>query len=90
MRSTNPNIIKYIKLSGKKIRATGFRDKTLFEMLRAKYNCDADDNGSLTKDTDILLVPSEDHKSTKTAKAISYGVQIVPVHEFLSNIDKYL
>ena len=90
LRSTNPNIIKYIKLSGKKIRATGFRDKALFEMLRTKYNCDADDNGSLTKDTDILLVPSEDHKSTKTAKAISYGVQIVPVHEFLSNIDKYL
>ena len=89
-RSVNKNIIPYTRISGKKIRATGFRDKNLFDMLRNQYHCDADDNGSVTKDTDILLIPSEGHKSTKVTKAISYGVQIVPVHEFLSNISKYL
>ena len=84
----NANIIHYIPNVGKKIRATGFRDKQLFTILN-NMGFDADDNGSLTKDTDILLVPMEGYSSTKTQKAQQYGVQIVPVKDFLENIEKY-
>ena len=80
----NANIIHYQPVSGKKIRATGFRDKQLFEYLRS-LGFDADDNGSLTKDTDILLVPQEGFTSSKTQKATQYGVQIIPVNDFDPN-----
>ena len=80
----NANIIHYQPISGKKIRATGFRDKQLFEYLRS-LGFDADDNGSLTKDTDILLVPQEGFTSSKTHKATQYGVQIIPVNDFDPN-----
>ena len=80
----NANIIHYQPVSGKKVRATGFRDKQLFEYLRS-LGFDADDNGSLTKDTDILLIPQEGFTSSKTQKATQYGVQIIPVNDFDPN-----
>lgn len=86
---TNLSIQHYQPISGKKIRATGFRDKEFFEYLRS-LGFDADDNGSLTKDTDILLVPIEGHTSSKTQKAQSYGIQIIPVNEFRENIQLYM
>lgn len=84
----NANIIHYIPNVGKKIRATGFRDKQLFTILN-NMGFDADDNGTVTKDTDILLVPMEGYSSTKTQKAQQYGVQIVTVKDFLENVEKY-
>lgn len=84
----NANIIHYVPNVGKKIRATGFRDKQLFTILN-NMGFDADDNGTVTKDTDILLVPMEGYSSTKTQKAQQYGVQIVTVKDFLENIEKY-
>ena len=74
--------------SGKKIRMTGFRNKELIDQLEAMGH-DAGE-GSVTKDTDILLVPSEGHQSSKVIKATSYGVKVIPVQEFLQNISLYL
>ena len=73
---------------GKSIRCSGFRNKELMEQLRSQ-GYDADDNGSVTKSTDILLVPYEDYSSSKTRKAGPNTI-IIPVSEFVENIDKYL
>lgn len=83
----NANIIHYVPVTGKKIRASGFRDGQLFEYLRS-LGFDADDNGSITKDTDILLVPSEGFTSSKTQKASQYGIQIILVNNF--NPEEYI
>ena len=80
---------EYTPSTGKVIRASGFRDKELFEKLRS-MGCDADDNSQITKDTDILLVPSESYSSTKTEKAVKYGINIVTVREFKENISYYI
>jgi NAD-dependent DNA ligase len=73
---------------GKSIRCTGFRCPELMEELRALGH-DANDNGSVTKTTDILLVPIKGHVSSKIAKA-GPDTQIVPIDEFISNRSKYL
>lgn len=80
--------------SGKQIRFTGFRDKELVQTLQ-EMGHDADDKSSVTMNTDILLIPEEGHKSTKTAKADSYNmkganIQIVPVTDFMDDFNKYL
>ena len=75
-------------VQGKSIRCSGFRNKELMEQLRSQ-GYDADDNGSVTKSTDILLVPYEDYSSGKTRKAGPNTI-IVPVQEFVENMDKYL
>lgn len=82
-------IHKYEPITGKKIRASGFRDELLFASLR-NMGLDADDNASVTKDTDILLVIDENAKSSKIDKANKYGVQIVTVKDFVENISKYI
>ena len=51
--------------------------------------CDAGE-GSVTKKTDILLVPCEGYTSTKTMKAEKDNIMIVPVEDFIANMDKYL
>ena len=80
--------------SGKKIRFTGFRDRGIVQQI-SDMGHDIDDTAGVTKDTDILLVPEAGHTSTKTAKAMKYNnaganIQIVPVNDFLANLDKYL
>lgn len=72
----------------KVIRFTGFRDKALMEKLNS-MGCDAGE-GSVTKKTDILLVPCEGYTSTKTMKAEKDNIMIVPVEDFIANMDKYL
>lgn len=63
-----------------KIRMTGFRDKDLIEIYKNKgYDIG---EGSVTKDTNILLVPTISHNSSKVTKAKSYGVTIMGVDEF--------
>lgn len=70
------------------IRFTGIRNKQLSELLiNAGY--DADDSSSVTKKTDILIVPYEGFSSTKTKK-ISDKCIIVPIDEFINNMDKYI
>ena len=73
---------------GKSIRCSGFRNKQLMEQLKSQ-GYDADDNGSVTKSTDILLVPYEDYSSSKTRK-VGPNTIIVTVSEFVENMDKYL
>lgn len=76
--------IKYTTNSssdGKVIRMTGCRlDKSIQEDLINKGHDVSD--GSVTKKTDILLVPSAEFKSTKVDKARSYGVTIIPIDDF--------
>ena len=73
---------------GKSIRFTGFRNKELVEKL-SEMGFDVDDNAGVTKTTDILLIPESGHESPKVSKALSYGVQIIPVNIFLENIEKW-
>ncbi len=85
----NGNVIQYQPLIGKKVKLTGTRDKQLIEYLTSK-GFNVDPNGTVTKDTDILVVPMEGHTSEKTKRAQSYGVMIVPMDEIIKNTDKYL
>ena len=63
------------------IRFSGFRDKELEESLNLLPNVDCSDGG-VTKQTNILLVPYHGFESSKTVKAIKYGVQIMTLQEF--------
>lgn len=85
----NGNVIQYKPLIGKKVKLTGTRDRQLIEYLTSKGFV-VDPNGTVTKDTDILVVPMEGHVSEKTKRAQSYGVIIVPMDEIIKNTDKYL
>lgn len=81
------NIIDSKGLVRKKIRLTGFRDRELIKELN-ELGYDASD-GSVTKDTHILLVPVEGHTSSKT-KAAGPNTKIIPVSVFKSDQSKYL
>ena len=70
------------------IRFTGFRDKSLIDKLTS-MGIDAGE-GSVTKGTNILLIPCEGFTSSKTIKADKYNIMIVPVDEFVTNMDKYI
>lgn len=71
------------------IRFTGVRDSELVEKL-TEMGHDAGE-GSVTKDTNILIVPNASYESSKVKKARTIeGIQIVPIDEFRNNIDRYL
>lgn len=73
----------------KQIRFSGVRNLQLMELLNTK-GYDADE-GSVTKKTDILLVPYEGFSSTKVNKANSQdNTIVVPITEFMENTSKYL
>lgn len=74
--------------SGKSIRFTGFRDQSLVNIL-VDMGHDASDKSSVTKTTDILLIPYPNFTSSKTNK-VGENTLIVPVSEFISDMDKYL
>lgn len=70
------------------IRFSGCRNKQLCELLtNAGY--DADDNGSVTKKTTILIIPYKGFTSSKVSKAKKYGCQIIDRSDFINNIEKY-
>lgn len=71
----------------RKIRMTGFRDKDLMMELQ-DLGYDASD-GSVTKDTYILLVPKEGHSSSKVER-VGPDTLVIPVGEFKDNKNKYL
>lgn len=76
-------------ISKKQIRFTGFRNLQLMEQLNTR-GYDADE-GSVTKKTDILLVPYEGFSSGKVQKAMNQpNTIVVPINEFLANTEKYL
>lgn len=74
--------------NGKIIRCTGFRDKELSMQLEAMGH-DANFNGSVTKKTNILLVPYKGFVSSKTEK-VSDETMIIAVNDFKENMNKYL
>lgn len=82
------NHIKYqdsmgVKLT--KVRFTGVRNKELVDYLNAN-GYDAGE-GSITKDTDILIVPSEGYNTgSKYNKAIQNGVTIKPIQTFMEEL----
>lgn len=70
------------------IRFTGIRNKQLSELLcNAGY--DADDSSSVSKKTDILLVPYEGFSSSKVKK-VNSNCKIIPIDEFINNMEIYI
>lgn len=74
--------------TGKKIRFSGFRDKDLVEMV-TELGHDISD-GSVTRDTSFLIVPNESYTSSKVDNAIKYGIPIILLSDFISNMNVYL
>lgn len=73
-----------------KIRFTGFRSQELIDRVKA-INPSADiGEGSVTKDTDILLIPIDNYKSSKVDKAIKYNIKIITLNDFNTNLNQYL
>jgi hypothetical protein len=66
------------------VRFTGIRDKAFSQWLRDK-GYDADDNASVTKTTNILLVPVAGYESNKTRKA-GPNTRIVPISLFMNEV----
>ena len=83
------NIIpSYHMKKGLKIRFSGIRDKELVKEVSSRGHDIGE--GAVTKDTDILIVPDENHKSNKVYQAIRNGTIIIPYKDFLNSLDKYL
>lgn len=70
------------------IRFTGCRNKQLSELL-CNRGFDADDSSSVTKKTDILIIPYDGFRSNKTSK-VSDKCLVVPIDQFQSNMEYYL
>ena len=47
-------------------------------------------DGSVTNNTNILIVPYNGFISTKVEKAMSKGIKIIPLDEFKLNMETYL
>lgn len=75
-------------MKGKSIRFTGCRDKNL-ELQLISMGHDADGSASVTKTTDILLIPYEGFSSTKMNK-IGPDTIVVSITEFVNDMSKYL
>lgn len=74
----------------KEIRFSGCRNPELEQQLCAMGN-DANSNASVTKKTDILIIPYEGYSSTKVNKAQSNGTTIiVTMADFTNDMSKYL
>ena len=87
---SNMNIIdsSSINYCGKEIRFSGCRNSDL-EIQLQKLGHDADGSSGVTKHTDILIIPYEGFTSTKTSK-VSSDCMIIPINEFIQNMNKYL
>lgn len=85
-----PNInITYHAPKKKTIRYTGCRpERELTEYLE-KRGFDANPNASVTKSTDILIVPEVGYDSSKVRKS-GPNTRIIAIDEFKRNIDWYL
>lgn len=74
--------------NSKKIRFTGVRDKELVDYVK-KLGHDIGE-GSVTKDTSMLIVPTETYESSKVETAKKYDIPIITINEFKNNLDMYL
>ena len=72
------------------IRFSGFRNQLLVEQL-TNLGFDADDNGSVTKKTNILLIPFEGYSSTKVTKAMKNpSTTIMTKDQFIKNSEQII
>ena len=62
------------------VRMSGFRNSTLCELL-STFGIDISD-GSVTKRTNILVIPYQGFDSKKVHDAIKYGIQVMSLEEF--------
>jgi len=87
--SKMPNVIVSLgqSVTGKHIRFSGCRDHDMMTHLQQMgHDCT---EGSVTRETDILLVPALGFTSTKTAKLPPNAI-IVPIGEFRAHMEDYL
>ena len=85
---TECNVITWTPPSGKKVVLSGTRDQELVDFLNTHgFVCDP--NASLTKSTDILVIPLDGYTSSKVTKAQSYGIPIVTVNDIMTNYVAY-
>lgn len=82
---TMKNVISTKGLKPLQIRWSGIRDMNLMEKLEM-LGCDARDT-SVTKDTNLLIVPNMNYQSGKVSTALKYGVKIVPYNEIKQRVD---
>lgn len=85
----NAMITKYVRKFGKNIIFSGFRDAELAQRL-TDMGFIVHETTMPTVDTYALLVPNMSFTSNKVRRAQNLGVMIVPVNEFVENIDKYI
>lgn len=67
------------------VRFTGVRDQTL-EGILTQMGFDVRE-GSITKDTNLVIVPALGHQSTKTKTAEKYGIPMIPIQEVYQRIN---
>lgn len=79
------NVISTKGLKPLQIRWTGVRDVNLMEKLEL-LGCDARDT-SVTKDTNILIVPNMNYQSGKVSTALKYGIKIIPYNEIKNKVE---
>jgi NAD-dependent DNA ligase len=82
------NVIQSKGVTFAKIRFTGVRDIDLVNQLN-DLGYDAGE-GSVTKDTNILVVPNMNHNSSKVITAKKYGTTIMPINELRNIINSGL
>lgn len=74
--------------TSKKIRFTGVRDADLVATVQSMGHDIGE--GSVTKDTSILVVPNINFSSGKVDRAKKYGIMILDVNDFRENLETYL
>lgn len=89
-----PNVIRTTGISqkiNKKICVSGFRLDDYQKSVILNYNRNIElSEGSVTKNTDILLVPIEGYSSGKTKTAIKNKIPVIPINTFLGNLGLYI
>ena len=71
-------------------RINSFESSFAYLIINFTKANDADDS-SVTKKTNILLIPYEGFSSSKVTKAQSIpGIKIIPINDFLANMENYV
>lgn len=81
-----PNVVPIKGVDQLIVRFTGVRDIDLSKIL-GNLNCDVREGSSVTKDTNLLIVPSENHNSNKVRQARNYGIKILPIQEVYRRVN---
>lgn len=78
---------KYADHNIRKVVFSGFRDQVLSDKL-TELGFDANPNNTLTKDTEILIIPNENIRTSKVDKALKYGVKVFSALQVWDIINK--